>query len=979
MVKQTKTFKKGNVTKKALSAILAASMVMTSSSFVMAAPADVAVEDVAVETAAPETEDVVVGAEEATEETTEAEAVEETEEAAEEENVGVAYKSISITFKNNITKYEYTGSAIEPEMTVTGERADGKGTDVLSKSNYEVTYLNNKKVGTAEVLVKTLNYETAAEARKTFDIVPRQLTIDNTTVTYDIPEGGYYYTGGAQKPNATVTVDMGNGVKKTLDASDYDLRLISGADFVNAGDKVIALNIKNANYKDTTLATNSPSHALGYAKYAVVKAPFNKDNITVTSRTLPVDTYFEYRPSDVKEFVTVKNHAGVALADGEYKLTLYDANGNKVPFIKGVGTYKISVAPISDNYEDGTVDSTVTIGITTLEDALETAVVYVNDKPTSGHYVEYNGEERRITDIELPDIDPIYWDDYDVHSKVVATDAGYNLVAEVIGKGFFEGQTATVTVAIRPRTITTANTYNKNFENYKEGTHFFGIKADLGRTNSGKLSDNAVVALSCMGTPLEEGKDYSYTTDKESGKVIITGLGNYTTVSGNAKTVAFAYKETKQKFLNDPSIVGTVKGTYNYTGDPITPDVLKNVTLAEKDGSYTLKAGVDYETTAEYKNNVNAGTAKIILTGKGEYSGSKKVVTFKINGKSFSDTFKLGTIKDVSAGEAATDGEKPVVTYVSNGKTASTSLYDLAYYVNGVEIETGDARFKEPGTEITVVVTGKEQYEGKLTTTYKVLGYDISKFVKAEAIADQDYTGKAVEPFVKVRPIFSWRTLKNGRDYTISYKNNVEVGTATAIVTGIGQYSGTVTVPFKIVGQMEQTIDVLDVQERDLGNGTRTLNSKGTKIKYTVAPKTAVTYTSSNPDVVSVDAEGNIKYTGLGEATIKIVAAESDIYKAASVEVKVVVTLKRPTMTLFTRNNAFTFTTSTVNGAKQFEIQYATNKEFENAESKVYSTTGKLRQVKVSAKDKTTYYVRIRAINGSTKTAWSAYKTVATK
>ena len=41
MVKQTKTFKKGNVTKKALSAILAASMVMTSSSFVMAAPVEV--------------------------------------------------------------------------------------------------------------------------------------------------------------------------------------------------------------------------------------------------------------------------------------------------------------------------------------------------------------------------------------------------------------------------------------------------------------------------------------------------------------------------------------------------------------------------------------------------------------------------------------------------------------------------------------------------------------------------------------------------------------------------------------------------------------------------------------------------------------------------------------------------------------------------------------------------------------------------
>ena len=410
------------------------------------------------------------------------------------------------------------------------------------------------------------------------------------------------------------------------------------------------------------------------------------------------------------------------------------------------------------------------------------------------------------------------------------------------------------------------------------------------------------------------------------------------------------------------------------------------MTLVEKNGedSFTLRAGTDYDIKGvTYGENKNVGIGTITIQGKGEYQGSK-TLTFKITGSSFSDTFKLGTMKDISASDALKDvfkgkyGQDPEVVYKSNGNPAEEGTYVVNYYVNGVEITAGSEKFYTPGTEITVVVTGQKQYEGKLTTSYKVLGYNIADFVKAEAIADQDYTGKAIEPFVKVT-MRRGTTLKNGRDYTISYKNNGEVGTATAIVTGIGKYSGTVTVTFKIVGQMEQTIDVLDVQERDLGNGTRTLNSKGTKIKYTVAPKTAVTYTSSNPDVVSVDAEGNIKYTGLGEATIKIVAAESDIYKAASVEVKVVVTLKRPTMTLFTRNNAFTFTTSTVNGAKQFEIQYATNKEFENAKSKVYSTTGKLRQVKVSAKDKTTYYVRIRAINGSTKTAWSAYKTVATK
>ena len=49
-----------------------------------------------------------------------------------------------------------------------------------------------------------------------------------------------------------------------------------------------------------------------------------------------------------------------------------------------------------------------------------------------------------------------------------------------------------------------------------------------------------------------------------------------------------------------------------------------------KVGGRTLKKGTDY--TLSYKNNVKAGTAKVIITGKGNYAGSKSVA-FKINKK----------------------------------------------------------------------------------------------------------------------------------------------------------------------------------------------------------------------------------------------------------------------------------------------------------------------------------------------------------
>ena len=65
------------------------------------------------------------------------------------------------------------------------------------------------------------------------------------------------------------------------------------------------------------------------------------------------------------------------------------------------------------------------------------------------------------------------------------------------------------------------------------------------------------------------------------------------------------------------------------------------------------------------------------------------------------------------------------------------------------------------------------------------------------SVANQYYTGKAVKPAptVKYNDI---TTLQNGRDYTVTYANNVKIGTAKITIKGIGNYTGTVTKTFKI-------------------------------------------------------------------------------------------------------------------------------------------------------------------------------------
>ena len=71
---------------------------------------------------------------------------------------------------------------------------------------------------------------------------------------------------------------------------------------------------------------------------------------------------------------------------------------------------------------------------------------------------------------------------------------------------------------------------------------------------------------------------------------------------------------------------------------------------------------------------------------------------------------------------------------------------------------------------------------------------------KIKDIAEQTYTGSAIEPEVVVQ--YGYVILQQGSDYTVTYKNNTNVGTATAIIKGKGNYSGTVQKTF-VIQQMD--------------------------------------------------------------------------------------------------------------------------------------------------------------------------------
>ncbi|MBR0373379.1 MAG: fibronectin type III domain-containing protein [Mogibacterium sp.] len=78
-----------------------------------------------------------------------------------------------------------------------------------------------------------------------------------------------------------------------------------------------------------------------------------------------------------------------------------------------------------------------------------------------------------------------------------------------------------------------------------------------------------------------------------------------------------------------------------------------------------------------------------------------------------------------------------------------------------------------------------------------VVTINLAKSGKLSGLKNATYTGKAIYPSPVVT--CEGKTLKRNTDYTVSYKNYRNVGTATVTVKGKGNYTGTLTGTFKIL------------------------------------------------------------------------------------------------------------------------------------------------------------------------------------
>ena len=209
----------------------------------------------------------------------------------------------------------------------------------------------------------------------------------------------------------------------------------------------------------------------------------------------------------------------------------------------------------------------------------------------------------------------------------------------------------------------------------------------------------------------------------------------------------------------------------------------------------------------------------------------------------------------------------PVIT-VKDGETELTKNTDYTVTApSGTIQDAGD---------YTYTISGVGNYSGEKAATFTIIPKAVTNDgITIAAIADQTYTGSAIEPEVTVND--GETTLTLGTDYTIGYSANVNVGTATATITGKGNYSGEKAATFTIIPKAvtndgitiaaiaDQTYTGSAIEPEVTVNDGETTLTLGTD--YEVAYSNNI---SAGTATVTISGKGN--YAGSREAMFTIIS-----------------------------------------------------------------------------------------------------------
>ena len=354
----------------------------------------------------------------------------------------------------------------------------------------------------------------------------------------------------------------------------------------------------------------------------------------------------------------------------------------------------------------------------------------------------------------------------------------------------------------------------------------------------------------------------------------------------------------------------------------------------------------EYHGYINRKNNTVTSPAKDVIEALMKPYGKKADLNC-----SSSVTIVAGQSKNIGA-SSSTSGA--VLTYKST--TPSICTVDKNGNVTALKTGTGYVTvtasangYNSVSKDVKIVVSKKSLNNGLLTLSETSYVYD----------------GTYKKPAATVT--FEGKVLQEGKDYTISYRNNLNVGVATVIATGMGDYTGYTSKNFTIT-------------KRAMAGGTvsvaSSLSFTGSNITPSVTVKVAGrTLTNGTDYTVSYSNNKNV-----GKATVKITGKGN---YSGSLSAKFdIVPAKQQIQKLETRYKGFYIDWAQKGSATGYDVEYSVNANMSGAVSK-HLTANKPDTLTVSglSGDKT-YYVRVRSytnVNGKVYYgAWSDIKSIKT-
>ena len=417
-------------------------------------------------------------------------------------------------------------------------------------------------------------------------------------------------------------------------------------------------------------------------------------------------------------------------------------------------------------------------------------------------------------------------------------------------------------------------------------------------------------------------------TFRDKGIPVVIGEFGSTDKNNTAERVKWATDYTAlAKKNNIPCVLWDNNAFAKYNGSSIVLNSEYHGYINRKDNTVTSPAKDVIEALMKpYGNRVdlNCSSSVTIIAGQSKNIGASSstsgaVLTYKSTTPSICTVDKNGNVTALKTGTG----------YVT--VTASANGYNSV------------------SKDVKIVVSKKSLNNGLLTLSETSYVYD-GTYKKPAATVTLD--GKV---------------LQEGKDYTISYRNNLNVGVTTVIATGMGDYTGYTSKNFTITKRAMAggTVSVASSVSFTGSNITPSVTVKVAGRTLTNGTDYTVSYSNNkNVGTSNVYVYGKGNYSGSLSAKFDIVPAKQQIQK------------------LETRYKGFYIDWAQKGSATGYDVEYSVNSNMSGAVSK-HLTANKPDTLTVSglSGDKT-YYVRVRSytnVNGKVYYgAWSDVKSIKT-